>query len=81
VPDHQRGQAVGIASSGLLAVQGIGLLLGGVVAGALGVGWAVGGAGLVGMLLALSLSMTWSALNPRIVNAPARSGGQHRPPA
>ena len=49
VPDAQRGQAVGIASSGMLAVQGVGVLIGGWVAGTVGVGWAVGGAGLVGV--------------------------------
>jgi len=32
VPDHGRGQAMGLASAGLLAVQGIGLLAGGALA-------------------------------------------------
>ncbi|MDQ2836304.1 MAG: MFS transporter [Actinomycetota bacterium] len=79
VPDNQRGQAVGIASSGLLAVQGIGLLLGGIVAGTAGVGWAVGGAGLVGLMLALWLTWLWSKANPASTAAPlVTSGGQHR---
>jgi predicted MFS family arabinose efflux permease len=60
VPDSQRGQAVGIAASGLIAVQGIGVLLGGWVAQSLGVGWAVAGSGIVGMLIALALSIMWS---------------------
>lgn len=59
VPDSQRGQAVGIASSGLLAVQGVGVLLGGWIASAVGVGWSVGGAGLAGMALAALLSVLW----------------------
>ncbi len=59
VPDAQRGQAVGIASSGMLAVQGIGVLIGGWVAGTAGVGWAVGGSGLVGVLAGLCLSLMW----------------------
>ncbi|MBV9823923.1 MAG: MFS transporter [Actinobacteria bacterium] len=59
VPDQQRGQAIGIASSGLLAIQGIGILLGGVVAGAWGVNGAVAGAGLLGTVLALLLSWAW----------------------
>jgi predicted MFS family arabinose efflux permease len=60
VPDAQRGQAVGIASSGMLVVQGVGVLLGGWAAGSLGVGWAVAGAGLVGFLLALALTVMWA---------------------
>lgn len=59
VPDAQRGQAVGIASSGMLAVQGVGVLVGGWVAGTIGVGWAVGGSGLVGVVLALCLAIMW----------------------
>lgn len=79
VPDNQRGQAVGIASSGLLAVQGIGLLLGGVVAGTWGVRWSVSAAGLVGLLLALWLSVTWSRANRATRTTPlVTSGGQHR---
>lgn len=79
VPDGQRGQAIGIASSGLLAVQGIGVLLGGVVAGTCGVGWAVGGAGLVGMVLALALTWLWNEANRApAVSVTASSTGQHR---
>jgi predicted MFS family arabinose efflux permease len=59
VPDQQRGQAIGIASSGLLAVQGFGVLLGGVVANFWGVNGAVSSAGLVGAVLAVGLSWSW----------------------
>src|SRR4051812_26942593 len=59
VPDQQRGQAIGIASSGLLAVQGFGILLGGAVAGTWGVNAAVASAGLLGTVLALALSWAW----------------------
>ena len=59
VPDQQRGQAIGIASSGLLAVQGFGVLLGGAVAGLWGVNAAVASAGLLGTVLAVGLSWTW----------------------
>ena len=59
VPDQQRGQAIGIASSGLLAVQGFGVLLGGAVAGLWGVNAAVAGAGLLGAVLAVGLSLSW----------------------
>ncbi|MEO7260009.1 MAG: MFS transporter [Jatrophihabitantaceae bacterium] len=59
VPDQQRGQAIGIASSGLLAVQGVGILLGGIVASLWGVNGAVASAGLLGTALALGLSWSW----------------------
>jgi predicted MFS family arabinose efflux permease len=81
VPDGQRGQAAGIASSGLLAVQGVGVLLGGVVAGAWGVKWAVSSAGLVGMLMALMLGVLWSRATARIAPArPVAVGARHRKP-
>jgi predicted MFS family arabinose efflux permease len=82
VPDGQRGQAAGIAGSGLLAVQGVGVLLGGVVAGAWGVKWAVSGAGLVGMILALMLGVLWSRAVSRLAAPPAVAvGPRHRKPA
>jgi MFS family permease len=59
VPDEQRGQAIGIGSSGLLAVQGFGILLGGAVAGIWGVNAAVASAGLLGTVLAIALSWGW----------------------
>jgi predicted MFS family arabinose efflux permease len=59
VPDQQRGQAIGIGSSGLLAVQGFGVLLGGVVASLWGVNAAVASAGLLGAVLALGLSWVY----------------------
>jgi hypothetical protein len=59
VPDQQRGQAIGIASSGLLAVQGCGILLGGIVASVWSVNGAVASAGLLGAALAVVLSWAW----------------------
>lgn len=59
VPDGRRGLAIGIASSGLLAVQGVGILLGGLVAGALSPAAAVGLAGMVETVLGLLLAMAW----------------------
>ena len=64
VPDQQRGQAIGIASSGLLAVQGFGILLGGAVAGLWGVNAAVASAGLLGTALAVGLSWSWHRASP-----------------
>ncbi|MFL6161640.1 MAG: MFS transporter [Jatrophihabitantaceae bacterium] len=75
VPDSQRGQAIGIAASGLLAVQGIGIFLGGWVAEVAGVGWAVGGAGLAGMLAALTLALMWSRARAAEPSEPAGVSG------
>lgn len=71
VPDQQRGQAIGIASSGLLAVQGFGILAGGIVASTWGVNAAVAAAGLLGAALAAALSWIWHratsvALHPEL---------------
>jgi predicted MFS family arabinose efflux permease len=65
VPDQQRGQAIGIASSGLLAVQGFGILIGGAVASVWGVNAAVASAGLLGTVLGLGLSWKWWRTTPR----------------
>jgi MFS family permease len=78
VPDSQRGQAVGIAASGLIAVQGVGVLLGGWVAESLDVGWAVAGAGIVGMLVALALSVMWSRAGAGADADPSDSGAGSR---
>jgi hypothetical protein len=64
VPDEQRGQAIGIASSGLLAVQGFGILAGGIVASVWGVNGAVASAGLLGTALAVVLSWRWHRTTP-----------------
>lgn len=82
VPDNQRGQAVGIASSGLLAVQGVGVLLGGLIANEWGVKWAVSSAGLAGAVLAFCLGVMWSRANAQPALAPAVTAGpRHRKPA
>jgi MFS family permease len=70
VPDDQRGQAIGIASSGLLAVQGFGILLGGIVASLWNVNGAVASAGLLGVALAALLSWSWR----RAASAQPRTG-------
>ena len=63
VPDQRRGRAVGLAASGLLAVQGAGALAGGFLGERVGMGEAVAAAGLAGSLLALPIC--WSLLSPR----------------
>lgn len=59
VPDHRRGQAVGVASSGLIAVQGLGVLAGGALAGVIGSFATVALSGGVGAVLALGLALGW----------------------
>lgn len=61
-PQARRGQAIGVAASGLLAVQGIGILLGGIVASQLNPAAAVAIAGVVASALAAVLSLRWRQL-------------------
>ncbi len=60
IPDGRRAQAVGLAASGLLAAQGIGILLGGLVASRFGAASAVGLAGGVAAALAVWFTVLWS---------------------
>ncbi|MDQ1739394.1 MAG: hypothetical protein QOE53_1046 [Pseudonocardiales bacterium] len=60
VPDNRRAQAVGVAASGLLASQGIGILLGGIVASRFGAASAVGVAGAVAAGLAVWITVLWT---------------------
>ncbi|HEY2300111.1 MAG TPA: MFS transporter [Jatrophihabitans sp.] len=53
-----RGQAIGLAGSSLLAAQGIGLILGGVLASAGGSELAIAVAGAIGSLLAVPLALS-----------------------
>ena len=60
VPDNRRAQAVGVAASGLLAAQGIGILLGGIVASRFGAASAVGLAGGAAAGLAVWFTVLWA---------------------
>jgi predicted MFS family arabinose efflux permease len=62
VPANVRGQAIGLASSGLLAAQGIGLLIGGVLASVWGVAPAIAVAGAAGSVCAVPLTLAWHQL-------------------
>ncbi len=55
-----RARAFGLAQSGLLAVQGLGILAGGAVANAIGAPVAVGLAGLLGLCASAVLAMSWT---------------------
>ncbi|GLW05754.1 MFS transporter [Microtetraspora sp. NBRC 13810] len=59
VPDHLRGRAVGLAGSGLIAAQGLGMAAGGLLAELTGPGTAITTAGVLGTLAALPLATAW----------------------
>lgn len=57
IPSTVRGQAIGLASASLLAAQGLGLLVGGLLASAWAVTPAIAVAGGIGSVLALGLTL------------------------
>lgn len=57
VPATVRGQSIGLAGSSLLAAQGIGLLIGGAMAGQLSTDLAIGIAGVAGSVAAAALAV------------------------
>jgi MFS family permease len=59
VDDHQRGYAFGLAQSGLIAVQGLGISAFGLIADHIGAPHAIGLAGVIGATLAVMLSIAW----------------------
>jgi predicted MFS family arabinose efflux permease len=59
VPNSRRGGTLGFASSGLVAIQGVGAVVGGLVADRLDVGVAVASAGALGSLVAIALTLAW----------------------
>lgn len=59
VPDTSRGQAGGLVASGLVAVQGLGILLGGLLAESLGAVRTVSLAGTLGVVLGLLAATAW----------------------
>lgn len=68
VPDHSRGQAVGLASAALRVAQGIGIVGSGLVAEVLSPAVVVAIAAALGVVLALGAANAWSrAVSPRPV--------------
>lgn len=59
LPNHQRGRAVGLASSAMIAAQGIGVIVFGVVADRWGAANAVAFAGVASFALAVPLAAGW----------------------
>ena len=77
-PAQRRGQAIGLAASGLLAVQGLGILLGGVLAGAAGPAAAIALAGALATVLAGWLAVRWRAVRPVETSGCGRSTDAER---
>ncbi|MEV0197089.1 MFS transporter [Nonomuraea sp. NPDC050691] len=74
VPAERRGQAFGLAQSGLMAAQGAGILVGGLAAERLGPELVVALAGVMGVTCAAALAMLWTESRtdgPRRVRASA----------
>lgn len=69
VPAEQRGQAFGLVQSGLLAAQGIGILIGGAAAQKLGPEPVVALTGAAGLFVAAVLAMTWTESRTEIIAA------------
>lgn len=70
VPDDRRGQALGFARSSLIAGQGAGVALGGVLAQGMGSpGGAIAIAGAAGTVLALVLALAWARLSRTVTIA------------
>ncbi len=75
-----RGRAFGLAQSGLLAVQGLGILAGGAVANSVGAPVAVGLAGMLGLCAAVILAMSWTLRRGEVMAAArARAAGGEFP--
>ena len=67
VPPSGRGQAFGLAQSGLLAGQGLGILIGGAAAQVLGPEAVVALSGVIGLSVATMLTMGWTQVRGDII--------------
>ncbi|MCU1685211.1 MAG: hypothetical protein JWQ81_5950 [Amycolatopsis sp.] len=68
-PVAVRGRALGFARTGQVAGQGIGVVLGGVLAQTAGAAGAIAWAGTAGALVALAAALTWSRRHPDTIAA------------
>ena len=69
VPPSGRGQAFGLAQSGILAGQGLGILAGGALAQVLGPEPVVALAGVTGLTVAAMLALTWTQVRGVVIAA------------
>jgi MFS family permease len=67
VPPDGRGQAFGLAQSGILASQGIGILIGGALTQVLGPEPVVALAGIAGLSAATMLAMSWTRIRGEVI--------------
>ncbi|MEV5704875.1 MFS transporter [Actinoallomurus sp. NPDC052274] len=67
VPLDGRGQAFGLAQSGILASQGVGILIGGALAQVLGPEPVVALAGIAGLSAATMLAMSWTRIRGEVI--------------
>jgi hypothetical protein len=67
VPPEGRGQAFGLAQSGILAGQGLGILAGGAAAQVLGPEPVVALAGVAGLSVATMLTLGWTQVRGEII--------------
>lgn len=67
VPPAGRGQAFGLAQSGILASQGIGILAGGALAQVLGPEPVIALAGATGLSVATMLAMSWNQVRGEVI--------------
>ncbi|GAB3678298.1 MFS transporter [Actinocorallia lasiicapitis] len=68
VPPEGRGQAFGLAQSGILAGQGLGILAGGALAQVIGPEAVVALAGAAGLSVATMLTMVWTQVRGEVLN-------------
>ena len=61
VPENQRGVALGLVNSAMLTAQGMGVVIGGVVADATSAATAIGATGAVGVVAGIALAARWAA--------------------
>jgi predicted MFS family arabinose efflux permease len=65
VPDHRRGQAVGLVSAGLQTAQGLGLAAAGALAGVLSPSVTVAACGAAGTVCAVIAGVAWHRASAR----------------
>ncbi len=72
VPNHARGQAIGVMTSGLLAIQGVGLLGGGILSQYIATSSAISICGGAAIVLAVPLALGRRRYGVHSVHHPAR---------
>ncbi|MFC5747705.1 MFS transporter [Actinomadura rugatobispora] len=75
VPPAGRGQAFGLAQSGILAGQGLGILVAGAAAQVLGPETVVAFAGALGLSLAAVLTVSWNQVRGKVIASMYERGG------